>query len=134
MSTHFNDKEFDCSCGVATCPAPKKPHRLLALYLDRAREMLGAPIVITSGNRCPEHNRLEGGEDPSEHVWPDGCLGCDVEVSGARHRWQLHDALRHAGFTRVGVYGKHFHVGVGEMVVPATFAPNVEWTPKGTPA
>ena len=123
----FKDEEFLCGCQRPECPAPKAPHRLLGLYLDRMREMYGAPIVITSGNRCPEHNRAEGGEEKSEHVWPDGCLGVDVRCSGSRERGRLLDAARHAGISRIGIYSAHLHVGIGDTILAGQWPPTVTW-------
>lgn len=131
---YFRDEEFRCPCGAADCSAPVGPHRLLGLYLDRAREQYGQPIVITSGNRCHTHNQLVGGEAKSEHVWPGGCLGADVRCVTSRDRARLLDALRLAGVTRVGIYGRHLHVGVGDMIDAATWPAIMTWVPKGTPA
>lgn len=121
------NREFKCPCQSPSCNAPILPHRLLGLYLDRAREMLGLPIVVTSGNRCRTHNTLIGGTEPSEHVWPEGCLGADLDAPDGRSAWQLHDALRQAGFTRIGWYKKHLHAGVGDIVAPAQFPTTVLW-------
>lgn len=42
--------------------------RATALMMERVREILGAPIVISSGYRCLELNRLLGSKDTSAHV------------------------------------------------------------------
>jgi peptidase M15-like protein len=128
------DKDFKCPCGSPTCSAPIRPHSLLAYYLDVVRDQYGQPIIVTSGNRCPEHNRLEGGEDPSEHVWAEGCLGVDIRCSGSQDRARLLDAVRHAGLTRVGIYAAHLHIGCGDYVASNTFPGMVAWVPKGTHA
>ena len=39
--------------------------------LDPVRDMVNAPIIITSGYRCPQVNRLVGGVDNSQHM--SGC-------------------------------------------------------------
>ena len=36
--------------------------------LDPVRDMVNAPIIITSGYRCPQVNRLVGGVDNSQHM------------------------------------------------------------------
>lgn len=122
--TNFAPDEFRCRCGRPECDAPKDCHRLLRLYLDRMRDMLGVAIVVTSGNRCAEWNKRQGGQPDSEHVNADGCLGADVACANSALRWRMLDAARHAGFTRIGVYPKHLHVGVGDM---PRFPPNVVW-------
>lgn len=125
--SNFLDREFYCPCQREDCDAKKGPHRLLRLYLDRAREMLGAPIVVTSGNRCPAHNAEVHGEAKSEHVHPEGCVGADLHTPTSRDRWALTDACRHAGFTRLVYYhaDSHMHVGIGDSLDPETWPPNV---------
>lgn len=126
--SNFRDAEFYCPCWRADCDGKGKgPHRLLRLYLDRAREMLGAPIMVTSGNRCAAHNADVHGEDKSEHVYPEGCIGADLHVADSRARWALLDACRHAGFTRFVFYAKddHIHVGIGDSFDAEAWPPNV---------
>jgi len=123
---HFAETEFYCRCPNA-CAGKRGANRLLLIPLNQARDYFDAPLIVTSGNRCPEHNRLEGGADRSEHVWPDGCLGCDVECVSSDARCRLLDAARHAGFTRIGVYPKHLHVGVGDVILPESFPSRVVW-------
>lgn len=47
--------------------------------LDPVRDMVNAPIIITSGYRCPQVNRLVGGVDNSQHM--SGCAA-DFHVMG----------------------------------------------------
>lgn len=47
--------------------------------LDPVRDMVDAPIIITSGYRCPQVNRLAGGVDNSQHM--SGCAA-DFHVKG----------------------------------------------------
>ena len=47
--------------------------------LDPVRDMVNAPIVITSGYRSPQVNRLVGGVDNSQHM--SGCAA-DFHVMG----------------------------------------------------
>ena len=121
------DTEFRCQCHRPECDAPIRPHVLLGRYLDVIRGDYGQPLVVTSGNRCAVHNAAIGGEATSEHVWPEGCLGSDLACAGSRDRARLLDAIRRSGVTRVGLYAKHVHVGVGDMVAAETFAGIVTW-------
>ena len=123
--TFFAASEFACRCGRPECDAPKDCHRLLRLYLNRAREMLGAPIVVTSGNRCAWHNAQVGGVAVSEHVDSEGCLGADLACTTSTARALLLDAIRHAGITRVVLYPRHVHVGIGDMLEPPRFPGHV---------
>lgn len=47
--------------------------------LDPVRDMVNTPIIITSGYRCPQVNRLVGGVDNSQHM--SGCAA-DFHVQG----------------------------------------------------
>ena len=47
--------------------------------LDPVRDMVNTPIIITSGYRCPQVNRLVGGVDNSQHM--SGCAA-DFHVGG----------------------------------------------------
>lgn len=47
--------------------------------LDPVRDMVDAPIIITSGYRCQQVNRLVGGVDNSQHM--SGCAA-DFHVMG----------------------------------------------------
>ncbi len=50
-------------------PAALLPNlRLLARGLDRVRRLLGHPLEISSGYRCPELNALVGGVPTSQHA------------------------------------------------------------------
>lgn len=77
--------------------------------LDRARELFGAPIIITSGYRDPEKNESTGGVKDSEHTKG---MGVDIRCVDSELQKRLIWALCVAGFHRVGVYDRHLHVGV----------------------
>lgn len=50
--------------------------------LDPVRDMVNAPIIITSGYRCPQVNKLVGGVNNSQHM-----LGCaaDFHIKGGTY-------------------------------------------------
>lgn len=79
--------------------------------LDRARDLFGAPIVITSGYRDPEHNERIGGVKGSAHT-----LGKAVDIRCADHDMQkkLIWALCVAGFRRIEAGTKHIHADVDD--------------------
>lgn len=64
LNKYFDRDEFSCkcSCGFATVDV-----ELLEVLTD-VREFFDAPIVITSGCRCYEHNISVGGSKNSKHV------------------------------------------------------------------
>ena len=63
ISHNFNRSEFACKCG---CGQDTVDTELLAMLQD-LRNVFG-PITISSGNRCPDHNRFVGGSDKSQHL------------------------------------------------------------------
>lgn len=96
---HFNLSEFFRSSTAAKNGIKNEPssdekttivrniNLLVDNVLDPVRDMVNAPIVITSGYRCPQVNRLVGGVDNSQHM-----LGCaaDFHVQGFTSSMMYH--------------------------------------------
>ena len=64
MSRNFFEHEFRChsGCGWAEInPA-------LVEALQELRDLAARPVRITSGYRCPDHNRSKGGQHCSQHL------------------------------------------------------------------
>lgn len=88
---HFNLSEFFCSSTAAENGIKNEPsidarativrniNLLVDNVLDPIRDLVDAPIIITSGYRCPQVNRLVGGVDNSQHM--SGCAA-DFHVMG----------------------------------------------------
>ena len=56
--------------GIKNAPSKLEESNLIALVeniLDPLREAYGKPIIVTSGYRCEELNRLIGGSKTSQH-------------------------------------------------------------------
>ena len=82
----------------------------LMVRLDMARDLCGFPIVITSGRRTEEQNNNAGGTKESSHLKG---LAVDLRApTGKNEREKMIWALGRAGFQRVGLYDRHFHVDV----------------------
>ena len=118
LSAHFSVKEFACPC----CGACNVDKRLLDL-LEAMRADLGRPLVITSGCRCPAHNREIGGAPNSEHIaWRKEpgveafCTAADLKAPSSAARFDLVRAALDAGCERIGVYAHKaiVHVGVAD--------------------
>lgn len=66
LSEHFNVREFRCKCGKThdTELNPKLVDNLEKLYrvLDCSR------IIVTSGHRCPDHDKAVGGNGTGQHT------------------------------------------------------------------
>lgn len=54
---------------------------MLAGFAERVREIVGKPLIITSGYRCPELNKAIGGAITSQHIF---CEAIDFVVKGLR--------------------------------------------------
>lgn len=71
ISPHFTRAEFECECGCGFDAADKT----LVETLETTREHFKnkypdrkIALIITSGNRCKEHNKNVGGSDNSYHT------------------------------------------------------------------
>lgn len=95
VSENFNLREFQCPC----CHVVMLHGRLLAA-LQRLRDMLSRPLIITSGYRCAAHNKAVGGVKNSLHMRG---LAADIAADRA-----MADRLRtlayDAGFSRIILY------------------------------
>lgn len=68
--------------------------------LDRLRERMGHPLIVTSGYRSPEHNRRVGGAPRSMHM-----RGVAFDISMANvdpHRFERE--AKACGFQGIGLY------------------------------
>jgi uncharacterized protein YcbK (DUF882 family) len=98
---NFKPEEFMCSCG---CGGNKMESEFLE-KLDAAREIAGIPFVISSGYRCPKHNK-EVGSTATNH--PLG-VASDIRCTDGASRFKIIAALIQAGFTRIGVAKTFIH-------------------------
>lgn len=60
---NFTADEFKCQCGCG-----KDIHRPLKQKIQRVRDRIGLPLIITDGYRCYERNAQEGGTSTSLHL------------------------------------------------------------------
>lgn len=74
LSPHFTLAELTASStararGIDNTPPPELLPRLIMLaeMLERIRSTVNAPIIVSSGYRCPELNALVGGATTSDH-------------------------------------------------------------------
>lgn len=107
LSQHFNRQEFKCRCG--SCGQDQIDYKLIEV-LERLRVKTGAPITITSGNRCYEYNLLIGGSPRSQHLHS---KAADIQVKGwspediydLLDRWYPHEF-------GIGLYRSWVHIDV----------------------
>lgn len=111
--------------------------------LQRLRDELGAPMLLNSAYRSPEHNRAVRGAKASQHL-----LARAFDVSMANHDpGEFEETARRCGFTGFGHYPHsnfmHIDVGVGPHRPArwkgkgknnAWFAPSPKFKPEPKPA
>lgn len=77
LSANFNVSEFACH-GSGCCTTVLIDEQLVK-YLQQIRDHFGAAVTITSGYRCPTHNKNIGSSTGSRHAKGQAC---DIVVSG----------------------------------------------------
>lgn len=103
----FKKSEFRCRCGCCGLGYAQMDGELLT-RLDRARELAGVPLVLSSAIRCPAHNRAVGGGSSSSHLKG---LAVDILTPGNQARGRLISALAEAGLgARMGIAPDFVHV------------------------
>lgn len=110
MTKNFKRSEFMCKCGCGLVNIS----RTLVHMLQRARDIFGMPMNITSGCRCEKHNRNVGGVADSDHITSETKEGqaADISYKNGKELFLLISALLTVGFVRIGINFKHKFVHV----------------------
>ena len=98
LSENFNSLEFDChgsGCCSETIINPK-----LVEYVQKIRDHFGKSITVTSGYRCPVHNKRIGGATGSRHSKGDAA---DIVVQGVAPR-EVAKYAESIGIKGIGLY------------------------------
>jgi hypothetical protein len=109
-SKNFYLDEFWCPCQA--CREGKSELSIipsLLVLLQKARDVLGLPIEITCGIRCPSHNKAVRGAPDSRHL-PGHADAVDVACSDSGDRFRLVELFVALGVTTVIVYPRHIHI------------------------
>jgi hypothetical protein len=106
----FTLEEFACKCG---CGLANPAHSLLD-RLNESRAESGISYTITSGGRCIEHNRAEGGNDSSSHLPSQNgyTYAVDIAATTSSQRSAILRGLHFAGFNRIGIAKTFIHADV----------------------
>jgi uncharacterized protein YcbK (DUF882 family) len=80
----------------------------LVALLQNVRNIIGKPIHINSGLRCPENNRRVGGASDSAHL---SGYAADIAVNSSHYRYEFL-AVAMDLFERVGIAKTFIHVDV----------------------
>lgn len=113
LSPNFHRSEITCKCCGRVGPYPVSLN-LLMKRLEQLRELVGKPIQISSGYRCPWHNWAVGGATGSYHMKD---MAADIWVDGMTVN-ELAEAADVVGFGGIGKYERPndmgwVHVDVG---------------------
>lgn len=96
-------EELTCRCG---CKSNNTDEDFLN-KLSFAQSISGIKYTITSGCRCPKHNKDEGGADDSASIFG---THADIDYKNTFIAFLVMKGLLMAGFERIRLYSKHIHV------------------------
>ncbi len=68
VSDNFKWSEFGCRCGKCPFRDGYQIDRHLVICLQRIRDYIGEAMIVSSGLRCYERNKAEGGVEKSFHL------------------------------------------------------------------
>lgn len=111
ITKNFSSDEFACKC----C-GRQNINENLVFQLQKIRGIVKKPIIITSGYRCPAHNKKIGGSPKSQHL-----LGkaADIYVNGmsVRDLYEVVSIFYKNGINGIGVYPEQgfIHIDVREQ-------------------
>lgn len=120
LSKHLSIDEYKCPCCGRMPDSVHSDSRYELLFgtFERIRELVGKPILISSGYRCPRYNREVGGVPYSVHIFG---LALDLDFD-PKEIHSMSDLIKYNfPFLRIGVYadGKSFvHIDVGYTINP----------------
>ena len=111
LSAHFTRAEFRCRCHEWCGGAAPVSDRLIE-GVELLRGIVGRPIVIVSGFRCPRHNEAVGGSVGSYHTFG---MAADVCVPPGMTREEFSAAVAQVEVFALGGVGRYywgFHLDV----------------------
>ena len=114
---NFTQDEFMCKCGCGKAVVIP----ILVNKLQRLRDYVNSPIIITSGYRCPNHGAERRKTWPGAHAHG---LAADIIVRDVDLRYKVIQAATVINFTGIGVAKTFIHLDVGH---PRAFRPAL-WT------
>lgn len=103
LSEHFSEEEMACPCGCGNVHVDQ----FLLYLLEKARKLLGRPIVIVSGYRCAEHNAAVGGKPNSAHLTG---KAADILCAFSGERFDLIRTFIGIGVTKIGISADFIHI------------------------
>jgi zinc D-Ala-D-Ala carboxypeptidase len=106
--SYFKSEEFECPCCNKVIISAFLIH-----LLNKIREGLGKPMIVSSGYRCKKHNKKIGGADNSAHLRG---TASDIACDNSRDRYKIIYLAYQAGFNRIGIHEKFIHLDIDEKL------------------
>lgn len=102
LTENFARSEFacKCECGFDTVDIAT------AQLVQGMRDVIGSPIIVNSGCRCPSHNEAVDGEPDSQHLYG---RAADIRAPGVEMK-VLAEIAENLRATGVGLYDGWVHV------------------------
>ena len=100
LSKNFSKLEVQCPCG---CGADKISPVLIK-KLQKVRDIIGRPVIITSGVRCEFYNASIKASMNSSHIPDDYGIGNAVDIAclNSKDRYELVEVAQKF-FKRIGI-------------------------------
>lgn len=99
----FPKHEMTCKCGECGL-ALMQPHVMDSLQVLRTR--IGRPLGISSGYRCPKHNKAVRSTS-TNHT---GGWAVDIKCKAGGLRYDVLSEAPRLGFTRIGIHNDFIHL------------------------
>lgn len=101
------DPKLACTCGNEGCDKRVVKQYVLDMA-QQVRSKRGVPMTVTSGGRCPLHEKEVHRDKPADHQ---KCQGIDFRVSNGIERGSIVAEGIAAGFNAIGVAKTFVHLG-----------------------
>lgn len=98
LSANFSSTEFDCH-GSGCCSTTQIDEKLIE-YVQKIRDHFGKAVEVSSGYRCPTHNKNIGGATGSRHSKGQAA---DIYISGVKPA-EIAKYAESLGILGIGLY------------------------------
>lgn len=109
LSKNFSSAEFECGCGCGFGSAPGDVSDSLLSLVQSIRDTVRRPVILSSGCRCPFHNRVVDGSKKSAHM--KGEAG-DIKIANSSERFSIVKAAIKLDCVRIEPRDTWVHVDV----------------------
>lgn len=114
LTKNFSRSEIACRCGCGYDGITLRFTKIL----QEMRNLLGEPMIITSGCRCINYNRMIGGFKNSAHTRG---LAVDIKCTNSYMRRRLILLAIRKGITRIGIGKDFIHIDIDDRLPQEVF-------------